>query len=229
LPVHPFAGLKRLKVDEQERVRYLTPEEEGRLRQALLTREDNLRKARDRFNAWRKKRKLKPLPPRTEAFLDHLRPLTIMAINTGMRRGELLTLGWGSVDFHGKLVTITSSTAKSGKARHIPLNDEALEMLRDWRRHLGSPASHEYVFLGPAKVPMKRINTAWTSLAKLAKLKDFRFHDCRHHFASRLVQGGTDLNVVRELLGHSDIKTTLRYAHLAPGNLRTAVEKIGLP
>jgi integrase len=74
---------------------------------------------------------------------------------------------------------------------------------------------------------MTHINTAWRALRKAAGLPTFRFHDLRHTFASRLVQAGVDLNTVRELLGHTDIVMTLRYAHLAPQNLRAAVELLG--
>jgi site-specific recombinase XerD len=73
---------------------------------------------------------------------------------------------------------------------------------------------------------MTSITTAWRNLRRLAKLRNFHFHDLRHHFASRLVQAGVDLNSVRELLGHSDIKMVLRYAHLAPEGLADAVEKV---
>ena len=73
---------------------------------------------------------------------------------------------------------------------------------------------------------MKRIDTAWGSLMKAAGLQNFRLHDCRHHFASKLVQAGVDLYTVKELLGHSEIAMTERYSHLAPDNLRLAVEKV---
>jgi integrase len=72
-----------------------------------------------------------------------------------------------------------------------------------------------------------RIDKAWASLCRLAKVTNFRFHDCRHHVASRLVQQGVPLNTVRALLGHGDLKMTLRYAHLASDDLAAAVAKIG--
>ncbi len=73
---------------------------------------------------------------------------------------------------------------------------------------------------------MKKIDTAWRGLTKAAGITNFRLHDCRHHFASRLVQAGVDLYTVKELLGHSEITMTERYSHLAPDNLRLAVEKV---
>jgi site-specific recombinase XerD len=86
--------------------------------------------------------------------------------------------------------------------------------------------SHDaLVFPGPTGQRMTRIDTSWESLMKLAGIRNFRLHDCRHHFASKLVQAGVDLYTVKELLGHSEIAMTERYSHLAPDNLRVAVEK----
>jgi site-specific recombinase XerD len=74
---------------------------------------------------------------------------------------------------------------------------------------------------------MNNVNKSWLGLVTAAKLQAFRFHDLRHHFASRLVMASVDLNTVRELLGHADIKMTLRYSHLAPDKLADAVATLG--
>jgi len=209
-------------------VRFLTAEEEAALREALEKREDKLREARQRFNAWRAARGKKLLPEREGDYLDHLRPLVMLALNTGLRRGELLGLTWGAVNFSGKLLTVTAATAKSGHTRRIPLNREALEVLTAWHERFGKPKVDALVFPGDDGARMKRIDTSWESLMQLAKLKDFRLHDCRHTFASRLVQAGVDLYTVKELLGHSEIAMTERYSHLAPDTLRAAVEKVAV-
>ena len=223
---HPLAGLKPLKADKTGRVRFLTAEEEAALRKALETREQGLRQARIRFNTWRLARGKKPLPEREGDYLDHLRPLVTVALNTGLRRGELLGLTWGAVSLSGKMLTVTAATAKSGHTRRVPLNAEALQVLTVWRERQGKPKADALVFPGHDGQRMKRVDTSWASLVKAAKLKNFRLHDCRHHFASKLVQAGVDLYTVKELLGHSEIAMTERYSHLAPDNLYAAVERI---
>lgn len=224
---HPLAGLKPLKADKTGRVRFLTADEERVLRKALADREQGLRDARIRFNTWRAARGRKPLPDREGEYLDHLRPLVLLALNTGLRRGELLGLTWGAVNFDAKLLTVVAETAKSGHTRRVPLNAEAFKVLSTWHHRQGKPGGGAFVFPGQNGERMTRIDTAWASLMKKAALKDFRLHDCRHHFASKLVQAGVDLYTVKELLGHSEIAMTERYSHLAPDNLSAAVEKVG--
>lgn len=121
------------------------------------------------------------------------------------------------------MLTIEGAYAKSGKTRHIPLNTEALFVLKSWRQQTDSP---QLVFPSKDGNRFDTIKKAWAGILKAAKIKDFRWHDLRHHFASRLVMADVDLNTVRELLGHGDMTMTLRYAHLAPEHKANAVEKL---
>jgi integrase len=225
LSTHPLRTVKRAKGNDNSRVRYLSKTEDKRLREALQAREGTRRKERLNANQWRAERGYedRPVWPAT-AYTDHLMPLVLLALNTGLRRGELFSLDWDNVNLAGKMLTVTAGNAKSRKARHIPLNTEALMVLKRWRKQ-GS--GEGLVFPGAAGERLTNINKSWDGLAEAAKLPDFRFHDLRHDFASKLVMAGVDLNTVRELLGHADIAMTLRYAHLAPQKLAAAVAMLG--
>lgn len=227
LSAHPFTGtVKPMKVDKTGRVRFLSPEEEVALRRALVNRDERLIRARTSFNVWRGCRGRKLLPERSGVFLDHLHPMTLLSLNTGLRRGELLSLKWQAVNFSARLLTVVAASAKSGNTRRIPLNVEALHVLSAWReRHPGRGGS-DLVFPSSDGRLMLRIDTSWRSVVVAAGLVDFRFHDLRHSFASKLVQAGIDLYSVKELLGHSEIAMTERYAHLAPDGLARAVAAI---
>ena len=221
---HPMRKVKRMKVDN-ERVRYLSADEEHRLRAALQAREGERRESRERHNAWHAARGSEGHPQWPEdGYTDHLMPLVLLALNTGMRRGELFSLDWRSVNLPLRLVTVEAGNAKSGRTRHIPLNDEATGLLTRWRRQGNGKG---LVFPGAGGARMTNVNKSWAGLTTAAEMPDFNFHDLRHTFASRLVMAGVDLNTVRELLGHADIKMTLRYSHLAPGKLAEAVAKLG--
>lgn len=167
-----------------------------------------------------RKRELLPALPH---YGDHLTPAVLLSMNTGMRRGELLSLRWSSIELAGKhpQLTIEGSSAKSHQTRHLPLNQEAVDVLKRWRERA---PSEERVF--PVKTGFK---SAWAPLLVRAKITAFRWHDVRHHFASRLVQAGVPLNTVRELMGHASLAMTLRYAHLAPDQKREAVAKLVTP
>jgi len=102
---------------------------------------------------------------------------------------------------------------------------EVVDALAGWRGASPRPPD-ALVFPGVDGERMEDVKTAWASITTAAAIADFRFHDLRHTFASKLVQAGVDLNTVRELLGHADIKMTLRYAHLAPELKATAVAKL---
>ncbi|WP_019342817.1 site-specific integrase [Stutzerimonas stutzeri] len=224
LPASPLDRIKALKVDSIGRIRYLSKEENIALRGALETREKIARAQRDSANEWRTKRNREPLPDlRALAFTDHLKPMVLLSLNTGMRRGEVFNLRWQEVNLQGKTLTVAGEGAKTNETRHIPLNAEALATLKAWKEQTSGTG---YVFPGEKGKPMTDVKTAWLELLKNAGIVGFRWHDMRHDFASRLVMAGVPLNTVRDLLGHTDIKMTLRYAHLAPDSKAAAVELI---
>ncbi len=155
-------------------------------------------------------------------FTDLMKPLILLSINTGCRRGELFDLTWSNVDLDRRILTVVGAAAKSKRTRHVPLNREATLVLQGWREQ--SDAAAGLVFVNDAGQRFDHVKSAWQRLLEDADISAFRWHDMRHHFASRLVMGCVDLNTVRELLGHSDYATTLRYAHLAPEHNVRAVE-----
>lgn len=222
---HPLERLKQLKVDSKGQVRYLSPDEAERLRGALDARQEQMRAERSSANKWRLERDRQPLEDlRAVTFTDHLKPMILLALNTGVRRGELFSLKWSDVNFTTKTITVVGATAKTSETRHIPTNKEALATLQEWQKQ-GDGSG--YVFAGQGGGRMEDVKSAWLKLLERAEIQGFRWHDMRHDFASRLVMAGVPLNTVRDLLGHSDIKMTLRYAHLAPGTKAAAVELIG--
>ena len=158
------------------------------------------------------------------AFADHFKPIILLLLNTGLRRGELLNLQWADVSLdRNPQVTVRGEGAKSGQTRHVPLNSTAADTLRQWRAQTEGDG---LVFVAPDGGRFKDISNLWEKLRTDSGLKDFRLHDCRHDFASRLAMAGVDLAVIRELLGHSDFMLTLRYAHLQPAKRAEAVERI---
>ncbi|MDC5704581.1 site-specific integrase [Vibrio europaeus] len=220
-------NLKKVKLvrEENTRVRYLSETEERTLMRSLRNRDEQIRAQRRSGNRHRQERSQRLYPTFDNVrFVDYLEPLVITAINTGLRRGELLALKWDDVDFEQQYLSVRAQNAKAKKSRNIPLNDTVLEVLESWQLQ---NKKREYVFASRSDIPIKDIKKPWLRVLQEAKITDFRFHDLRHHFASKLVMVGVDLNTVRELLGHSDLKMTLRYAHLAPEHKAAAVSLIG--
>jgi integrase len=224
LPSHPLAKLKPIKLDTKGRVRYLTEAEEARLRTALTLRDERIKAARARANAWRRVRRYAEMPSiEIQAYGDRLTPMVLLTLNTGLRRGELFNLRREDVNVQAKVLTVHGANAKSGQTRHLPLNREALAVLETWRQQ--SPGEG-YVFPGKGGQRLNNTRKAWKRLLQEADITGFTWHDLRHSFASKLVMAGVSLAVVRELLGHADLTMTLRYAHLAPDHKANAVEKL---
>jgi integrase len=156
----------------------------------------------------------------------NLHDMILMALNTGLRFGELIALTWKDIDFEKKLLTINKAIAKgvlgstkSNKNRYIPLTDSVIEMLRQKNKNNDLVFYENGSFLVQAKY-VKQLH----SLCRKLKFRRIGWHVLRHTFASHLAQKGISLKAIQELLGHSDIKTTMRYAHLSPRELRQAVD-----
>ena len=214
---NPVRRVDKPRIDRRGKVRFLDQAEESRLRRALARRDTEMQTQRVGSNLRRQRRQERPLPSLTH-FGDHLTPAVLLSMNTGLRRGETINLRWRSVGFSRRLLTVEGRTAKNRQTRHIPLNEEAVEVLRQWREQAETGSRVFRVTTG--------FRATWEKILKRAQITDFRWHDLRHHFASRLVQQGVPLNTVRDLLGHSSVGMSLRYAHLAPDQRWEAVAKL---
>ena len=150
--------------------------------------------------------------------------LVAFAIETGLRRGEQFRLRWDQVDLGNGVLTLP--LPKGGKTRHVPLSEEAKAILRSF----GSFLRSAWVFPGLKDVTQPMDSRAFLRRSfepglRKAGIAGACWHSLRHTAASRRVMAGVDLVSVKEILGHRDIQTTLRYAHLAPGHLRDAVNR----
>ena len=196
---NPLSHFRLLK-ENNIRVRYLSEEEEERLLFALP---------------------------------DYLRPLIRVAIHTGLRRGELLELRWGDIDLSVGVLTVRE--AKPGEGRRMPLNNVVRKTLLRLHQERGQALTENgsysgerngLVFSAREGGYLHNLNRDWYPALRFAGLRDLHFHNLRHTFASRLVMRGVDLYTVQILLGHKTPAMVQRYAHLSPGHLRQAVEKL---
>jgi integrase len=226
IPESPLRNFKQLKVDLRERVRFLSAVEESCLRQYLEDREASKRQGRINHNRFLRDRKI-PLKPAVDEhqYYDHITPLILLAVNTGCRPEELLTLEWRDIDFVHKNLTVRGVLSKNSRTRHIPLSSEAVRAAKRWKSSPGSSRSG-LVFPGAKGLPMDRMPRAITRIIAACKLDDFRPYDFRHTFASKLALAGVDLNTIRELMGHETIQMTLIYAHLTQDHRRQAIAKV---
>jgi len=161
------------------------------------------------------------------ASTPHLRDFIRLGLNTGMRKGEMLGLEWRRVDLKENLIYLGSEHQKSGKHGSVPLNGAAREALLS---RANFRATHcpdtPWVFCNRKGVRIANIKTAFNSACRRAGIEDFHPHDLRHTCAAWLVQAGATIREVAELLRHADIQVTMRYAHLSPDNVRSAVERL---
>jgi len=227
---NPLADLKPLKqstLQTEAKLRHLSSEEHKQLRTALRARDADKKRKAMSGQAWREKRGYAVREDAevyaTAEFFDYLEPMVLLSLNTGIRKGELFSLEWQDIDLDTKTMTLRACNTKASKGRTIPLNAEALEALQHWRNQTDS---NQHVFSNNGK-PFTTVKKAWAAVLHDSGIKNFRWHDMRHTFASDLVIAGIPLNTVRDLMGHSDIKMTLRYAHLSDNSRADAVAMLG--
>ncbi len=174
------------------------------------------RNARDRWLTLEEEQRLLSVATNPE----WLRNLLIVALHTGMRRGEILSLKWQDVDFKRKTIIVVKS--KNNEKRTIPMSNTVYGILNSIK--VRDISGRIFPISGSS------LRQAFDKTIVKAALEDFRFHDLRHTFATRLIQNRVDLYTVKELLGHKTIKMTERYAHHYPESLRHGVDvldKIG--
>ncbi|MGB9892740.1 tyrosine-type recombinase/integrase [Thermodesulfovibrio yellowstonii] len=154
---------------------------------------------------------------------NYLYSIVFTALNTGMRRGEILNLKWENIDLKNGLILLEKT--KNGERREIPMNESLKTLFRQLytQRRLDT----DYVFINPnTGTRLTEFKRSFATALKKAGIRDFTFHDLRHTFASQLVMAGVDLRTVQELLGHKTITMTLRYAHLSEAHKREAVKAL---
>ena len=190
---NPVRKIKGLRVDNT-RTRVLSDKEEVKLYKVL----NSFHKVKTREG------EIKNFAP-----YKRVKRLITLALNSGMRKGEMINFRWLDIDEDFTIITVLNS--KSGKSREIPINKKLRLALKAMYKLRGN---NEFVFTNPETgtkyVDLKRIVG---SLFEAAGLDDFTLHCCRHTFATRLLDKGVDIRTVQELLGHADIRMTERYTH----------------
>jgi integrase len=148
---------------------------------------------------------------------QHLEPIIITAMNTGMRNGKILNLKLVKRGFQDGHILVEET--KNGKIWKIPMNQKLTATLESGKK----VSRGEYVFSENGK-PYQGVKTGWWPALKKAKIEGFRFHDLRHTFGSRLGMAGIDIRTIQELMGHKDIKMTMRYLHPTPEHKKNVVK-----
>ena len=153
---------------------------------------------------------------------DPLRPIVLMALKTGMRYNEILSLQWKEVDLVTETISVTHTKAK--KLREIPIHPELKETLAKL------PRKTAYVFsskLGQRYQPNGMVRAWFLDLRTKLGMPDLTFHMLRHNFATELISKGADTRTIQEYLGHSSLKMLERYAHLNKGIWRSTIQLLG--
>ena len=186
------------KESKNERLRFLTPEEAEKL---------------------------------ISACPEWFRPVVVFALNTGLRAGEIFSMKWENVDFKNRVLRIEPGYTKTKDTYTLPMNDAVYSLLKEIRKKQADCGiKHGYVFTNSRGLPYKyedrTYRKVFVTACRKAGIKDFRFHDLRHTFASWVAINSKDIYAVQKLLNHKKIETTKRYAHLTERYLRDVVNSL---
>ena len=148
----------------------------------------------------------------------HLKPILIMALDTAMRRGEILNLRWEDVDFERHVIQVKHT--KNNQPREVPMTDRLFDTLWHWRQ---KSLDNGYIFTNTNGQPMTDVRTAFRVALKKAGIDDFRFHDLRHTAASQMYMSGWDIKLIKEIGGWKTLAMVDRYSHLTTEHKRVAM------
>lgn len=151
---------------------------------------------------------------------NYLKPIVVSAIETGMRKGEILNLQWSALDLVNGLIRIEKT--KNNEGRIIPISGR----LYDTLIAMGPKVGKQYIFAHENGKQYRDIKDGFSNALKRAGIEDFRFHDLRHTFASRLLMKGVDSRIIQALLGQKSQIMTARYTHVPLKTLRQAVDRL---
>lgn len=178
-----------------ERVRYLFQDEHKRLFEALATVEEQ----------W-------------------LKPVVIIALDTGLRLANLCELSWSEVNMFNRMIIINAEKMKNDDYLGIPLTERAYNTFKELQKvkSISGNVFHD----GGEKIYPVKVRRAFYKVLTKARITDFRFHDLRHTYGSYLRQNGVDIHTISKLMGHRDLRMSQRYAHLSAENLREAISML---
>jgi integrase len=203
--------------------RCLTTDETDRLMKTLVEREQIRRAKNKRFaESYAPRYREHPVqlyPPLGQGFTDEVMPMILLSLHTGARKGSVLGLRWRDVKFDERMIYYQAEMSKAGNTIPVPMNDVVVDTLMQWRNQHNITDSDKdqsrFVFTGRDGIsPLDNSSpSCWSKILKKAEIKNFRWHDMRHTFASTLAKDGIDVVTLCSLMGHSDIKTTSIYLH----------------
>jgi integrase len=189
LDSYPINWRRVRRLTENSRERFLTPEEKSRLFEEI------------------------------DDSSPYLKPFLIIALNTGMRKNEVLGLRWADINLADSIITVEKTRRKNRRVLRIPINQPVTETLST------IPKISEYVFYNPeTKERVKDVRTAFRTVCDRAKIKNLRIHDLRHTFGTNLHTRGVDLLTISYLLGHSSVTMTEKYIARVSDTMKKAVD-----